>query len=96
MDKSLEEDGQDLSGGEKQRIALARVILSDPEVFLLDEPSSALDSETENLIIESLVEHSRENNKTLIMVTHSLDIGKSFSDLVIEIKNKDANEKEDL
>ncbi len=96
LDKSLEEDGQDLSGGEKQRIALARVILSDPEVFLLDEPSSALDSETENLIIESLVEHSRENNKTLIMVTHSLDIGKSFSDLVIEIKNKDANEKEDL
>lgn len=94
LDKSLHQDGKDLSGGEKQRIALGRVILSDPQVFLLDEPSSALDGETENLIIESLADYSKENNKTLIMVTHSLEIGRKFSDIVIEISNKDAWEKE--
>lgn len=96
LDKSLDQDCEDLSGGEKQRIALARVMLIDPEVFLLDEPSSALDSETENLIITSLVNHSKENNKTLIMVTHSSKMGKEFSDVVIEIKNKAANEEENL
>ena len=94
LDKSLDQDGKDLSGGEKQRIALGRVILSDPQVFLLDEPSSALDGETENLIIKSLADYSKENNKTLIMVTHSLEIGRAYSDIVIEIKNKDAKEKE--
>lgn len=96
LDKLLDQDSYELSGGEKQRIALARVILTDPEVFLLDEPSSALDSETENLIITSLVNHSRENKKTLIMVTHSEEMGQKFSDIVIEIKNKDANKKEKL
>ena len=96
LDKSLDGDAEELSGGEIQRIALGRVILSDPEVFLLDEPSSALDSETENLIINSLVDHSKENNKTLIMITHSMEIGKEFSEYVIEIKNKSANKKENF
>lgn len=93
LDKSLNQDGDDLSGGEKQRIALARVILNDPKVFLLDEPSSALDNETEDLIINSIVKHSKENNKTLIMVTHSSEIGKEFSDVIIEIKNKSVHER---
>ncbi len=86
LDKSLDENSDELSGGEKQRIALGRVILTDPEVFLLDEPSSALDSHTENLIIESLIEHTKNKNKTLIMVTHSKDIGIKFSDMIIEIE----------
>ena len=94
LDKPLDGDGEELSGGEQQRVALARVILSDPEVFLLDEPSSALDSVTERLIIKSLVDYTRENYKTLIMVTHSRDIGNEFSDVVFEIKNRTANAKE--
>ena len=96
LDKSLDEDSEQLSGGEQQRVALARVIISDPQVFLLDEPSSALDSDTENLIISSLVDYTKENNKTLIMVTHSLEIGIEFSDFIIEIKDKDASAKEDF
>nr|WP_300006314.1 ABC transporter ATP-binding protein [Tissierella sp.] len=96
LNKSLNEEASNLSGGEQQRVALGRVIIADPQVFLLDEPSSALDSKTENLIISSLADYSKENNKTLIMVTHSLDIGREFSDFIIEIKNKDANLKEDL
>lgn len=71
LNKELGDDSDKLSGGEKQRLALGRVILIDPEVFLLDEPSSALDEETERIIIEKLVEYTKESNKTLIMVTHS-------------------------
>lgn len=96
LNESLDKNAEELSGGEKQRIALARVIISDPDVFLLDEPSSALDSETENLIISSLVKHSRENNKTLIMVTHSLEIGREFSDDLIEIRDKNTKKREDI
>jgi len=86
LHKELNQDAEKLSGGEKQRIALSRVILMEPEVLLLDEPSSALDEETEHMIIEALVNYAKENNKTLIMVTHSKKVANQFSDEVIEIK----------
>ena len=53
-DTKIGEDGTKLSGGEKQRIAIARAILSDPRILILDEATSALDSETEALIQEAL------------------------------------------
>ncbi|MFP4697217.1 MAG: ATP-binding cassette domain-containing protein [Eubacteriales bacterium] len=86
LNKSLDEDSEKLSGGEKQRLALGRVILMKPEVLLLDEPSSALDEATEHMIIEALVNYTKDNNKTLIMVTHSKKVANSFSDEIIEIK----------
>lgn len=86
LNKSLDEDADRLSGGEKQRLALGRVILLEPEVYLLDEPSSALDEETEEIIIKKLVEYTRADNKTLIMVTHSKKIAKDFADNIIELK----------
>lgn len=56
------------------------------EVLLLDEPSSALDEETEHLIIESLVRETiQKNNKTPIMVTHSKKVATHFSDELIEM-----------
>lgn len=87
LSKDLNETPDILSGGEKQRLALGRVILMNPEVLLLDEPSSALDEDTAHLIIDSLVNYSRKNNKTLIMVTHSKKIANTFSDYIIEIKS---------
>ncbi|TCT12208.1 putative ABC transport system ATP-binding protein [Natranaerovirga pectinivora] len=86
LHKELNQDAEKLSGGEKQRVALGRVILMKPEVLLLDEPSSALDEETEHMIIEALVNYTKENNKTLIMVTHSKKVASEFSDEIIEIK----------
>lgn len=71
LNKSLDDDISQLSGGGKQRIALARAILMDPEVYLLDEPSSALDEETEKTMIDFLVKHYRITKKTPVMVTHS-------------------------
>ena len=94
LNKALNQDAEELSGGEKQRVALGRVILMKPEVLLLDEPSSALDEETEFMIIKALVNYTKENNKTLIMVTHSKKVASQFSDEVIEIKEgKIINEK---
>ena len=87
LNKCLTADSEKLSGGEKQRLALARIILMDPEVFLLDEPSSALDEETEELIISQMVNHVKARQKPLIMVTHSKKIAQSFSDVIVEIKS---------
>jgi putative ABC transport system ATP-binding protein len=85
LNKSLDDNADKLSGGEKQRLSLGRVILLNPDVFLLDEPSSALDEDTEQLIIEAVVEYSKRNNKTVIMVTHSKKVAGTFADNIIEI-----------
>jgi putative ABC transport system ATP-binding protein len=85
LNKELSDDSGKLSGGEKQRLALGRVVLLDPGVFLLDEPSSALDEETERTIIEKLVVYIKDTSKTLIMVTHSKKIARDYSDSIVEI-----------
>lgn len=83
--KDLSDNAEKLSEGEKQRVCLSRIILMQPEVLLLDEPSSALDAETEDLIISSMVNYTKSNNRTLIMVTHSKKVATDFSDEIIEI-----------
>lgn len=85
LNKELSNNSETLSGGEKQRLSLGRVILLDPDVFLLDEPSSALDEETEDSIIEQLVQYTKKTNKTLIMIIHSKKVAQTYSDNIIEI-----------
>lgn len=68
LDTIVEEGGKNFSGGEKQRIGLARAFLADREIFLLDEPSSNLDIQNEAIILKSLVEEAK--NKTIILVSH--------------------------
>ncbi len=67
----LDEDMGVLSGGEQQRISLARVLLNQPEVLLLDEPSSALDPENTRLIFENLEYLNQEKGLTIILVSHN-------------------------
>ena len=86
LNKKLSTKVERLSGGEKQRLSLARGLLLNPEVLLLDEPSSALDRDTEELVIKQLVKYAQKNNITLVMVTHSLNIAHQFGDEIIEIK----------
>lgn len=61
-------DGLRLSGGEKQRVALARAIYRDPDIFFMDESTSALDSETEEIIMKNLKQNF--TNKTIILIAH--------------------------
>ncbi|MEC9489410.1 MAG: ATP-binding cassette domain-containing protein [Halanaerobiales bacterium] len=86
LTQDLNDDAEILSGGEKQRLALARVMLLEPEVLLLDEPSSSLDHKTEEKIIKMVVDYVRKNDRTLIMVTHSPDIANKFADRIINIE----------
>lgn len=84
--QNLDKKADKLSVGEKQRLALARVILLEPQVFLLDEPSSSLDEKTEEKIIKMVVNYVKENQKTLIMVTHNIKIAKKYADKIINIE----------
>jgi putative ABC transport system ATP-binding protein len=84
--KDLDGDASLLSGGEKQRVALGRVLAMQPEVALLDEPSSALDRGTESTIMERLVAGAREYKVTLVIVTHSRALAEAIAENLIEIE----------
>jgi len=86
LNKELDSPANTLSGGEKQRLTLGRVLLLNSEVYLLDEPSSSLDDETEESIIQMVTEHVRKETKTLVMVTHSKAIAKKYSDVIIDLR----------
>ena len=85
LDKALDEDIDKLSGGEAQRLAIARLMLCDSEVYLLDEPSSALDDLTEDFVIKTMVDMARDKNKTIIYITHAKDMADKYSDKLIKI-----------
>jgi len=65
-----------LSGGEQQRIAIARALAHDPLLILADEPTGNLDATTGQEVLNLLDEMSRQAGKTLLMVTHSLEVAR--------------------
>lgn len=85
LNVDLSESIDNLSGGEQQRVSIARLMLLDSEAFLLDEPSSALDDLTEDFVIETMVDMAKENKKTIIYVTHSNSMADKYSDRLIKI-----------
>ncbi|HFK1476767.1 ABC transporter ATP-binding protein [Bacillus paranthracis] len=97
LEKSLEDNADSLSGGEKQRLAFARIVLMDPPVYLLDEPTSALDSDTERRVMNQFTMLAKEKKKTVIFITHSQQLPEEIADDIIEIsKANGATRKEVL
>ena len=73
-----------LSGGERQRVAIARALANNPSIILADEPTGSLDSKTSSKILKQLIKLHEDENVTLIIVTHDMDVAK-LADRVIEV-----------
>ena len=76
----------ELSGGEKQRVAVARSLINNPELILADEPSGNLDSKSANNLYNLFFDIRKEFNHTFIVVTHNVELAKK-SDRVLEISD---------
>jgi len=85
LDK-LGNKAKDLSGGQKQRLAIARAIVNSPKLIFADEPTGNLDSETGEKVIKLLFDLAKQNNSTLIIVTHDHDLA-ARCDMQIAIKD---------
>lgn len=70
-----------MSGGQKQRLAIAKIFLRDPKIILLDEPTAALDSLSEKLITESL--QTLFKNRTVIVIAHRLQTVRDADQIVV-------------
>jgi putative ABC transport system ATP-binding protein len=64
----------ELSGGQSQRVAIARALVNEPSMVLLDEPTGAVDTETAKQLVDLLKQLNREEQVTLVLVTHDLDV----------------------
>lgn len=86
----------ELSGGEKQRVAICRALINDPDMILADEPTGNLDSKSGKIVIDALTRINKENGKTIVMVTHDPQMASYCSRIILlkdgiileELRNK--------
>ena len=74
LSERLKHTPKDLSGGEQQRIAIARSLITNPDIVIADEPTGNLDIETSNNVFEYFMKYTKENNCAVIMATHNLEL----------------------
>jgi ABC-type bacteriocin/lantibiotic exporter with double-glycine peptidase domain len=70
----IEEIGKNISGGEQQRICLARTFIRNADLLILDEPTSALDENNERLLVNNILNYLEQNNPIFIVVTHRKEV----------------------
>ncbi len=71
-----------LSQGERQRVAICRSMIANPDLLLYDEPTANLDARNRDIILELIIEYCRENHATLLMVSHDREIFPSFDEIL--------------
>lgn len=86
ISEKMENSILELSGGEKQRVAIARALINSPSVLLADEPTGNLDSKNAVEVVEILKNLNKEENMTILMVTHDISVSKT-ADRIIKIKD---------
>jgi putative ABC transport system ATP-binding protein len=77
----------ELSGGQAQRVSIARAHFSDPEILICDEPTSNLDDTIANEVMTTLVRQAKEKNQTILFVTHNLKTVVSYAERIIVVNN---------
>jgi putative ABC transport system ATP-binding protein len=86
MGNRMDHRPNELSGGQQQRVAIARALAGSPSVVLADEPPGALDSQTSEEIMATLRQLNREQNLTIIIVTHEADVA-NYADRIVTIRD---------
>jgi len=77
-----------LSGGQQQRVMIAKALVAMPKILILDEPTAAIDMENEHNLYTLLNKLNKENNLTIIMVTHSIESIEEYMNKIYVIKNR--------
>ena len=85
LDFIIGPSGKKLSGGQKQKVTLARTIYKDSEILILDEPTSSLDKINENKIIDDII--ARKSGKTIIIISHA-EIDHKIFDKIFKLENQ--------
>lgn len=85
----------ELSGGEQQRVSLARALINEPQIILADEPTGNLDTQTGKEIMKTLEELNAKEAKTVILVTHDLEVSR-YADYIIHLRDGKIEETEVL